>query len=289
MSQVPEDDDHDDADDSVEYVGAEELVELQPGPNADAQAEVERYIGPDLRRLYDVFSYRHAAALLVNSYPEEFAEVERALLSFRISTYDIGIPGGNESEIPKKLSQSLRPAGWVEAQITGDLHVRTQEFDVAFLPTGKVVKTKRPESRQRTLEKFIDGHQIDYVKGPVALDLEWNSKDQTFDRDLYAMRAFHECGLIGAGIMLTRSVSLNPVFKVVPRRDKQGKIVLYDSGPREGTPKPVSGKYGASTTWMGKLLPRLNAGRHGGCPILVFGIRPALIKDWPIGQKQRKS
>jgi hypothetical protein len=31
-------------------------------------------------------------------------------------------------------------------------------------------------------------------------------------------------------------------------------------------------KYGASTTWMQKLLPRIEGGGGGGCPILVFGI-----------------
>jgi len=39
-------------------------------------------------------------------------------------------------------------------------------------------------------------------------------------------------------------------------------------------------KYGASTTQMGKLLPRLEAGRNGGCPILVFGItRKSIIEE----------
>lgn len=27
-------------------------------------------------------------------------------------------------------------------------------------------------------------------------------------------------------------------------------------------------------------LPRLDASRHGGCPVLVFGITPASITDW---------
>lgn len=44
--------------------------------------------------------------------------------------------------------------------------------------------------------------------------------------------------------------------------------------------KTVRAKYGASTTRMGRLLYRLNAGRHGGCPVLVFGITPKLIEDW---------
>ncbi|MFP4030091.1 MAG: hypothetical protein ACOC98_08885 [Thermodesulfobacteriota bacterium] len=29
---------------------------------------------------------------------------------------------------------------------------------------------------------------------------------------------------------------------------------------------------------MGKLLPRLQAGRNGGCPVLVFGITPKLLE-----------
>lgn len=31
----------------------------------------------------------------------------------------------------------------------------------------------------------------------IAFDVEWNSKDQTFDRDLYAFRSFSECGMFG--------------------------------------------------------------------------------------------
>jgi len=247
-----------------------EDVSLRPGSNADAMVDVERYISADVLALYDVYSYRHAAAILATSFPSELAEIEAALLAFRITKRDIGAPGGNESGIPKKFSRSLRSTGWVESRIQGDLMVRMQEYDEQFLPSGKVKKVKRPESAPRTIENFIDGHKIDYVKGRVAFDLEWNSKDQTFDRDLYALRAFHDCGLISAGVMVTRSEKLNPVFDVVPQLDKAGAEVG----------KNVRAKYGASTTWMGKLLYRLNAGRHGGCPVLVFGITPKLIEDW---------
>lgn len=245
-------------------------VALRPGPNADDDAEVERHISAEVRALYDVYSYRHAAAILATSFPAELTEIEKALLEFRITTRDIGTPGGNESDIPKKLSRTLRPKGWVESRIQADLLVRVQEHDEIVLPNRKSKREKRRESPPRVIENFIDGHKIDYVKGRVAFDLEWNSKDQTFDRDLYAMRAFHECGLISVGVMVTRSEKLNPVFDVVPQLDKEGKSIG----------KSVKAKYGASTTWMGKLLYRLNAGRHGGCPVLVFGITPKLIKDW---------
>ncbi|MDR1650254.1 MAG: hypothetical protein LBR87_00540 [Synergistaceae bacterium] len=41
----------------------------------------------------------------------------------------------------------------------------------------------------------------------------------------------------------------------------------------------VKHRYGAGTTWMGKLLPRISSGRHGGCPLLAIGITPAAIID----------
>jgi hypothetical protein len=96
-----------------------------------------------------------------------------------------------------------------------------------------------------TREKYLDGHLIDFVRGKVALDFEWNSKDQTFDRDLYAFRAFFESGAIEAAMLVTRGVSLNELFKSMGSE--------------------ISAKYGASTTWLGKLRYRLEAGRGGGC------------------------
>ena len=121
-------------------------------------------------------------------------------------------------------------------------------------------KTRNTPVSEFVLKEFISGHKIDYVKGNVAVDLEWNSKDQTFDRDLYAFRTFYECGVITCGVIITRSEQLNHVF-----------AALGDD---------VKKKYGASTTWMGKLLPRIHARRHGGCPLLVIGITPETIADW---------
>lgn len=277
QQQAPELDTNEVEEQDVE--GADDVA-LQPGPNADTAADIERYISAEVRALYDVYSYRHAAAILANSYPDELREIERALLDFRITVRDIGTPGGNESDMPKKFSRTLRPTGWVETRIQGDLLVRQQEYDEEFLANGKTKKVRLPECAPRLIENFIDGHKIDYVKGRVAFDMEWNSKDQTFDRDLYALRAFHECGLISAGVLVTRSASLNPVFDVVQQLNKKGEPEFYTSGKKAGQTKTVKAKYGASTTWMGKLLYRLNAGRHGGCPVLVFGITPRLITDW---------
>ncbi|WP_035156625.1 BglII/BstYI family type II restriction endonuclease [Cohnella thermotolerans] len=204
------------------------------------------YLPDEIRELYEVHNFRHAEELLGTSCQSEFSELIEALLNFRLTTDDLLIGGGNESPIPKRFSALLRPVGWYETRIKGDLLVK------------KTVHGETIETHDFVIEDFLDGHKVDYVKNRVAFDLEWNSKDQTFDRDLYAFRAFHEAGIISAGVLVTRSQSLDEVFA--------------DLGIKQ--------KYGASTTWMGKLLYRLKAGRNGGCPVLALGITPRLIRDW---------
>jgi hypothetical protein len=194
---------------------------------------------------YELHNFNNALEILSGAYPQEYLEILDALEHIDIRLADITAAGGNESEIPKKFSAIMRPRGWKELKITGDLLVK--------------LHTRNPSSIEEVvIEDYIDGHNIDYVKGKVAVDMEWNSKDQTFDRDLYAFRTFYECGIIDCGVIITRSAELNPVF------DELG----------------IKQKYGASTTWMGKLLPRIHARRHGGCPIFVVGITPGAITDW---------
>jgi len=219
------------------------------GIGRDSGGEVERFIPADILGLYDVYSYRHAAAILASSEKNELDEILQALRDFHLTEEMIKKGGGNQSDIPKEFSRLLRPGGWMETRIRGDLIV---------VQTTNHGSGKKTENRFKC-EGFLDGHKVDYVKNRVAFDLEWNSKDQTFDRDLYAARAFYECGLISAGILVTRSETLNPVFAQLGNNVKK--------------------KYGASTTWIGKLLPRLDTGRNGGCPVLVFAITSKLIKS----------
>ncbi len=201
----------------------------------------KNFIPAEVSSLYEVYDYKHAAVILSKEFPVEFDELCHALLTFRINKTDITSQGGNESNIPKKFSDLLRPKGWIEKQLTAKLVVDNEEIT-------------------------HDTHKIDFLKNKVAFDLEWNSKDQTFDRDLYAFRAFFDYGKISLGVLVTRSDQLETYFS--------GLGAYTD---KYGTPRTYKDKYGASTTHIGKLLPRLNAGRNGGCPVLVFGITQMLI------------
>ena len=217
-------------------------------------------IPEDIKNLYEIHNYHHAAEVLSMSYSQEFGEILEALRNFRITEADITAGGGNESVIPKKFSEALRPLGWYETKIQGDLLIRKI---VSGNGAGRTV------TEELRIDNFLDGHKVDYVKNQVAFDLEWNSKDQTFDRDLLAMRTYYDCDIVSVGIILTRSEELNDVFRTV-----------FDYNDRTRKWEPILRKYGASTTWMGKLLPRLTSRRNGGCPILAIGIKKKCITDW---------
>lgn len=227
----------------------------RPNEVADPPQFVARYVPADVLARYEVYSYRNAALILSEAHPVEFAELMDALRAFELTSEIIAKSGGNESDVPKLVSKFLRPLGWQETTIQADLLVKLLWREAGLDAKGKPRTVAM--TREMTKARFLDGHKVDYVKGRVAFDLEWNSKDQTFDRDLYAFSAFSQCGVIDVGVLLTRSASLNPVFKAMG----------------------LMAKYGASTTWMGKLLYRLNAGRNGSCPVLAIGIRPECIVD----------
>ncbi len=229
--------------------------------------KMDDYIDSALLKKYEFYSYNHALEIITQSFPDEWVDVADCLYNLSISTDDLRESGGNETRIPKKVDNILFPRGWREIRITGDLHIKF--FQRQAEQRGRFSTVSFDE---RVIEGFIDGHNIDFLKNRVAFDLEWNSKDQTFDRDLLAMRTYYDCDIVSVGIILTRSQELNDIFRTV-----------YDFDSRSRQWKPIIRKYGASTTWMGKLLYRLDSRRNGGCPILAIGITKNCISDWEEG------
>lgn len=214
---------------------------------------IENYVDADLLEKFEFHSYGHALEILHDAFPAEWQELQECLRRLRLSLDDIKKAGGNESPIPKKFDDVLYPYGWREIRISGDLLVKKYPRQVAQRRGHFANEPYETE----LIEGYIDGHNIDFLKNRVAFDLEWNSKDQTFDRDLLAMRTYFDCGLVDVGVVVTRSADLNEIFR------------------REG----ILAKYGASTTWMGKLTYRLDSRRNGGCPILAVGIRKECVES----------
>jgi Restriction endonuclease BglII len=127
--------------------------------------------------------------------------------------------------------------------------------------TGRGWEEKSFNTKVVVDETVMDSptHSIDCFKNRVALEIEWNNKDPFFDRDLNNFRLLFDLRAISVGIIVTRCDELQELFKELG--------------------KNVADKYGAATTHMGKLIPRIEGGGGGGCPLLVFGITPKLYVE----------
>lgn len=208
-------------------------------------SQLNRYFPEDILEKYEIYNYYHAAEILHESFREEFYDLIEVLRNVDISINDILQAGGNESPIPPKFKRILFPLGWAETRVHGDLNLM---LDYRSGATGR---------ETIVLRDYVNGYNIDFFKNKIAMDTEWNSKDQTFDRDLMAMRTYYEFGIISVGIIITRGTDI----KTFPKHYRLGK-------------------YGASSTWMGKLTYRLDSRRSGGCPILAIGITSKCIEGF---------
>jgi hypothetical protein len=125
--------------------------------------------------------------------------------------------------------------------------------------TNKGWEEKAFDTKVTVDEKVMESptHKVDCFKNRIALEIEWNNKDPFFDRDLNNFRLLFDLRAISVGVIITRCDELQEVFESLDR----------------------GSSYGASTTHLSKLLPRVQGGGGGGCPILVFGIKKSLYRE----------
>lgn len=203
-----------------------------------------------IRRNYVVREWRHASSILQTDFPELLGELVDVLTRFRLKKSEIVVGGGSKTKIAGWIDSELRKKGW-----------REKQFKTAFL-----VDDRRIESPT---------HKVDCYKatdqGGIGFEIEWNNKDPFFDRDLNNFRLLFELRAISVGIILTRAEDLKDVLKSLTAK----KL------------KPAS-SFGESTTHWGKLLPRLEGGAGGGCPVLALGITQKLYTEDVSDEDARK-
>lgn len=149
-----------------------------------------------------------------------------------------------------RRSEILTPGGR-KSEIAGGL-------DNPFYERGWEEKKFETSILVDAVEHESPTHKVDCFKDGVGIEVEWNNKDPFYDRDLNNFRLLFELRTLEVGVVITRCDELQGLF------DELGK-----------------GKsYGPSTTHMSKLVPRLEGGSGGGCPIVVFGIgRELYVED----------
>ena len=133
-------------------------------------------------------------------------------------------------------------------------------FDGETLPVSRV--------RGHEIDMFGAGSLAQPFPG-VAVEMEWNNKDPFFDRDLINFQALHHEGAIAVGVIVTRGPDLQSLISGVIR-SKDGGF-----------------KYGSSSTHWDKLVPRVDLGGGGECPLLLIGIEPERIDGVELARRVR--
>lgn len=147
----------------------------------------------------------------------------------------------NKSWVTVGGGRKSKVAEWLDSKLTTKGWVE-KSFDTKMVVDG--------------VENLSPTHKVDCYKNKIALEIEWNNKDPFFDRDLNNFRLLFDLRAISVGIIITRCDELQEIFDELGRGDS----------------------YGASTTHISKLIPRIQGGGGGGCPILVLGIKKTLYE-----------
>jgi hypothetical protein len=111
-----------------------------------------------------------------------------------------------------------------------------KKFDTKFVVDGREIPNPT--------------HKIDNFKNRVAVEVEWNNKTEFYDRDLNNFRILRQLKVVSVGVIITRLSELQSMF------DELGK----------------GASYGNSTTHWNKLIPKVDGGGAGGCPLLLVGM-----------------
>lgn len=186
---------------------------------------------------YAVRNINYGMELLVHAFPEHYASLVRALNSWQVDWADIEASGGNKSLVSRHFDEAFEGEGWEE---TG-LELETRLAGITTI------------ARTHKIDLFKPGRDGD-LPG-IGIELEWNNKDEFFDRDLINFEAIHRARGLAVGIVVTRGPRL------------QGELRARGLG-----------KFGARSTHWEKLMPRLDLGRGGATPIIAIGLEPDRIR-----------
>jgi len=235
---------------------------------------------------FDIAFEAHAEAILSVDFPEVAAEIELALLEFRIPVRELVAGGGGEAQGTQRLRRALAAKGWSK-----------QTFVVERSING--------------LKRESQSHEVDHVRTYadgkcIALEIEWNNKDPFFDRDLENFKRLHADGAISVGIIITREAQLhnglraligdfllrervadfaalaNCGYRPTPRQREMIERRLGPSAKPEDFATSVaqvlvSDKFGEATTHWRKLEDRRQRGVGNPCPLLLVGLPLGIV------------
>lgn len=204
---------------------------------------------------------RYADVILQQSFPERFADLVAALAKFRPTLTELRSSGGGRAVFTKRFDDSLAATLDNDEVVWGKQNIT---IDKLLRLDGTVMKRSR--TRGHEIDMFGKGTRAEPLPG-IAVEMEWNNKDPFYDRDLNNFQALHHEGAIAVGVIVTRGPGLQSLIGPTVR-SKDGGL-----------------KFGQSTTHWSKLVPKVNLGGGGECPLLLIGIEPERIEGVELAQQ----
>lgn len=193
---------------------------------------------------------RYADLILRDAFPHHFRDLCEALEEFHIDVREILSGGGSRATHTRRFDSLLEQRGWGKRNITISKRIDDELIHA---------------TRGHEIDMFAVGSSGDPYPG-IAVEMEWNNKDPFFDRDLLNFMALHREGALAVGVIVTRGPELQQVI----------------GGTVKTGERMASVKYGSSTTHWEKLIPRINLGGGGECPLIVVGIEPDRVTGFEI-------
>lgn len=154
-------------------------------------------IPPFLRENYSVHEWRHASAVLVKDFPNEWADLVSVLTNFKLLKSHIAVGGGGKSKVSGSIDKAFTALGWKERKFATQIRVDENVFDS---PT----------------------HKVDCFKNGIGVEIEWNNKTEFYDRDLNNFRLLFELRALNVGVIITRCDELQEIFDGLGRGSSYG-------------------------------------------------------------------
>ena len=145
-------------------------------------------------------SHNYANAVVTHEFDSQFAQLFNFLSQAKFSFEDSVIKrGGGQTDQVSNLTSKFISVGWrkVNVTISNRISFSSGEPDLIRLNTSHEID-----------------HLIKSAEGKFcALEIEWNNKDEFFDRDIQAFNRLYGEGVIDLGVILTRGPELEDFIR----------------------------------------------------------------------------
>lgn len=229
---------------------------------------------------FDIDATNHAVAILSEDFRACLEDLCTTLLQLRISCRELLTSNGKKFLGDRKFLDSLTARRWI---------------------SRKVVMQSFVDAQENASVTYELDHVKDDENGSVALSINWNNSESSFDRDLEKIKRLHSAGAISAGVVVTRGASLQgslteliseyaKAYGIAGYRELTDLGLTLTAGQVGDIERQMDGnfvdawsrtfvsdKFGATTTHWAKLQERVSRGVGNPCPLLLLGIPASAV------------